>query len=87
MPHSAISAILGSLLLLQIKEPVTSGTCWKIVSHGCEGLSAISFAAEAPRIWIGKIFLFEAVETGFFCLFKSEFPLNVKIKCQHFKGK
>ncbi len=62
------------------------GHAGKLSTVDVNGLSAISYAAEAPRIWKGMIFLFEAAETDFLPL-KSEFPLNLKIKCQHFKGK
>jgi hypothetical protein len=38
----------GSLLLLQITEPISSGKCGKIISHECEWISAINYLLRVP---------------------------------------
>jgi hypothetical protein len=61
---------VGSLLLLQITEPVSSGKCGKIISNGCEWAFGYQFfAAGAPWVWISNICSSKATETSFF-LFK-----------------
>jgi hypothetical protein len=77
----------GSLLSLQITDPVSSGKIGKNVSHECERAYRYQFfAAEAPCILISYIFWLKLLKPNF-CDLKSKFSLNKKIKYQRFNVK
>jgi hypothetical protein len=71
---------VGSLFPLQIKEPVSSGKCGKIISHEYERGFPLSVLRSGRPMYIHKPhILASAAETGFYDL-KSKFPLNLKNK-------
>jgi predicted nucleic acid-binding Zn ribbon protein len=78
---------VGSLLPLQITEPVSSEECRKIVSYEREWAFRYQFfAAEAPSIFISHIFWLKPLKL-FFCNLKSKLPLKLKVKYQWFNIK
>jgi hypothetical protein len=73
-------------LLLQIKEPVSSRKCGKIIGYKSEWAFRYQFfAAGAPLNWISHIFLLKQLKPVL-CDLKSKFPLILKIKYQRFNG-
>jgi hypothetical protein len=74
--------IAGSILLLQITEPVSSGKCGKNISYECEwAFRCQFFAAEAPCKLISYIFWLKPLKLVFSNL-KSKFPGNIRIQYQ-----
>jgi hypothetical protein len=49
--------MMGSILLLHIREPVSSGKCGKLISHECEWAFRYQFFA-AGALWIGISHMF-----------------------------
>ncbi len=72
---------MGSLLLLQITELVSSGKCGKHVSYECEGAFCYQFlAAKATCMYIAKQHIFaEAADTDFL-RFNEQIPFEFTIK-------
>jgi hypothetical protein len=70
----------GSLLPLEITEPVSSRKCGKIISYKSERAFRYQFfAAGAPLNWISHIFWLKPLELVFL-RFKEQVPLNFKNK-------
>jgi hypothetical protein len=73
----------GSLLLLRITEPVSSGKCGKIICRQCEWAFCYQFFA-AGTLWIemSHMFLFKPLKP----FFSKQVPFKFKTKHQWFNA-